>query len=628
MERERRLYLKGRFSGKSLLNFSEEYFGSYESLDYVPNNINRLIEANNILEDLDLISPDMAKSLHPLYDEKIRQIKKDIGKGLSVVNDSNLLNYLNCVDSLYISDFWNLFAKEKLYLTISSEAFSKVLHERNNLAKYVIYNKEIVKKYSSVIKDFVKLNPDFIESICGNHMEDHHMCYIESMFSEEEIFTLLNDYINSESPNPNYLSFINRLQKIGGFSIPGKIRHDAIQRFNSEINKIHKSSKNPGFSFGARVSIQKQKEILKMSTDSQNTMNISYSEDYLSDTLSNFQILRNLYVLFGLVDSQIRINNVSHPANLSTIESILGFKTERDYPVGVGYQIKEMSANGAVSTYYNLLKSHSIELENVFKWFFEEYLLNHYDIHNFTYESSSSKTTYREKCMSISSQLDSVLKQYKSYVMYGYIDEDILQYIDDINFSDIPSSKKSKYIYGTKKMNRAISFLFMQAGVSYSLNTHKEYESFFIRCESEPTSIFDIPQYLIHEVNWLSQNKFIYFDSKSCLHCLTANSIIAYDLYLNETICAYYLSPDIQRNLLRNDFISYGDTLFSKYEINYFNYLLNHKSYNNGPNIRNKYIHGTNYTESENFNNYCVLLRVMVYFCFKIDQDLRFKIMQ
>ena len=54
-----------------------------------------------------------------------------------------------------------------------------------------------------------------------------------------------------------------------------------------------------------------------------------------------------------------------------------------------------------------------------------------------------------------------------------------------------------------------------------------------------------------------------------------------------------------------------------------FNYYLNNKRYSNGPSLRNNYAHGKlNYlNEEEHYNNYIILLRVIIMIILKINED-------
>ena len=66
----------------------------------------------------------------------------------------------------------------------------------------------------------------------------------------------------------------------------------------------------------------------------------------------------------------------------------------------------------------------------------------------------------------------------------------------------------------------------------------------------------------------------------------------------------------------------YSNTLFSKPEADYLNYVLNRSEFSNGLDLRNKYIHDTNSLKEEVFyNDYYLLLRILVLIALKIQDE-------
>lgn len=65
----------------------------------------------------------------------------------------------------------------------------------------------------------------------------------------------------------------------------------------------------------------------------------------------------------------------------------------------------------------------------------------------------------------------------------------------------------------------------------------------------------------------------------------------------------------------------YSNTLFSKPEADYLNYVLNRSEFSNGLDLRNKYIHDTNSLKEEVFYNDYLLLRILVLIALKIQDE-------
>ena len=79
------------------------------------------------------------------------------------------------------------------------------------------------------------------------------------------------------------------------------------------------------------------------------------------------------------------------------------------------------------------MKHSGVRLEEVLKWFFEEYLLQEFDAKGFRFNPPSESTTLVEKCRTIASEMDGVLKQFRMYVQDGEIDRELFEISSEVN---------------------------------------------------------------------------------------------------------------------------------------------------------------------------------------------------
>ena len=99
------------------------------------------------------------------------------------------------------------------------------------------------------------------------------------------------------------------------------------------------------------------------------------------------------------------------------------------------------------------------------------------------------------------------------------------------------------------------------------------------------------------------------------------------DLHKNEVINSYYYSPKFRRlfDLLYDKrIIKVESTLFSLPEQNWIDYLLNKSKYNNGLDIRNKYMHGTqsdSNDEGVHYQYYFYILLLLIEYMIKINDE-------
>ena len=83
---------------------------------------------------------------------------------------------------------------------------------------------------------------------------------------------------------------------------------------------------------------------------------------------------------------------------------------------------------------------------------------------------------------------------------------------------------------------------------------------------------------------------------------------------------------DKLEELHRKNFINYESTLFTKNEQDYLDYYLNKSKFTNGHDIRNRYLHGTNTNDENQYErDYYLILKLFVVIIIKINDDLIIK---
>ena len=75
-----------------------------------------------------------------------------------------------------------------------------------------------------------------------------------------------------------------------------------------------------------------------------------------------------------------------------------------------------------------------------------------------------------------------------------------------------------------------------------------------------------------------------------------------------------------------NGIVTTDNSLFTKGEQDYFNYVMNKSKFSNSLDLRNKYIHGTHTNDTqEHKSNYLLFLKIIVILILKINSDLDMK---
>lgn len=247
--------------------------------------------------------------------------------------------------------------------------------------------------------------------------------------------------------------------------------------------------------------------------------------------------------------------------------------------------------------------------------------------------SASSK--YLEKCRTILPELESIIKQYNLYIEDGYINHELLQMSSNpIPYKDIKSKLEKKYIYPNYKsqeFNNIDYFFFSdQCMLSYRKDEDDKYNSFYELLLHENIRLSDYADYNKQDIDYLLKKNYIYRDSNGFIK-ISNNKLITIlkDLHENEVI-NYWKYPIIYRNeidkLIDKKIVEAESSLLSRPEQDYFNYYLNKSSFNNSLDLRNMYVHGTQFNddndESVHYTNYITFLKLFILIIIKINDDL------
>ena len=146
---------------------------------------------------------------------------------------------------------------------------------------------------------------------------------------------------------------------------------------------------------------------------------------------------------------------------------------------------------------------------------------------------------------------------------------------------------------------------------------------------NESMSLEDFAAYQTESIKWLISRGVLYIDDQQNLSLAVEKCVILKDLYIHEVICPhYYISfRKTLDNMISSGDLRFESTLFSKPEQDYLNYMLNKSEFDNGLDLRNKYLHGTNSLDEETQErDYNYLLLIVVLIIMKINEEFCLKL--
>lgn len=607
-------------------DMSIKYMDSYDdNRDYTE--VNDVIELDNVRQIIcnKIIRPELVEK----YKSLIPGIQAKVAKFFNTISDENFLAVSNSVSRIYTSEFWCLFEKYKCYKKVSSEMFKKHLSTELISIHDILANKEIVKEYDAEIADFLR---DYVltpELIIDKYMsKGTHAFYLPQSLKKSEYEELISRYIDSDHPSIGRLQAVEKYLSADGIIISDKLRMRAGEKVVELINKNDtiKINKSIGISVGFGDTGEKL-FITKSISDTE--YQIVYNKKWIGENLDYPTLMNNFIYLFGFVDMLNRCSFVSIASRMGTLESHLGVKGIKEYERGTSFLVANMKADAALGAYVKELQKYDLRLEDIFQWFFNNYLKEEFGIEGFVFNAPSARGTQLEKCRNLPAEMDGVLKQYSMYLEDGEINRKLFEMSSNpVSISKIPSQIKNKYAYAnSENIKKEVFALFSdQCMLSYVEKYGSQYGCLYNLLKNERVNILDYRENYKESVEWLRERGCIFIDDDGYISLNKCRSFLLKELYDYEVLCLQYYTDkelvDEYKNMISQNDIYVYDTLLSKPEQKYFNYVLNKAEFSDSLDLRNKYIHST-YPVDEKVqeHDYLQLLKLMIILIIKINEE-------
>lgn len=561
------------------------------------------------------------------YNAISKDFPKVIGVFVSQIENDNFLEIYDNVSNLNRFDFWKLFNDFKMFEKISPDTFSELLKLDVSLY-YILAYKKIVEKYDECLSNYIIANEDSIEIILNKILSydgNSSDIIIPKSLTPEVIVNLANKYIDFSRPNPNLLDLIAGSRFSSDFPITDEIRLKAKTAYHQYWENAKKDMTL--FKNGIEVSFKPNLTVEKYEKYEEHTLKYEYDSNWISENLDFPTLLNNFIYLFDFTDNNFRSSYVYKSNESGIFEDIFNKRGKTDYPKNYMFNIKNSAFSLKLTGYIYELKKHDIILEEIFEWFFKIYLKEEFNVEGFLYFAPSTNATILEKCILLSCAIDTVLKQFNMFQIYGQINRELFEMSSGhIVFGNIKSLCKNKYIYvDSVNLKKEQYLLFSdQSLLSYIEKTKDKYKNLphLLRCEN--LTKYDFYEYQLSDIEWLISRKSIIYNENGFLKPNIERTLLLKDLYDNEVSCYQYNKQQepLIIELLNNKDLKVESSLFTVQEQQYLNFVLNRAEFGNGLDLRNKYVHGTyslNLNRQE--SDYIELLKVMILIIIKINEE-------
>ena len=209
---------------EKILSYDEERI--YEDINDILElyNINLLFETKIKLE---IWSDDYYKDLY----KTVKKFKSIIGVYCSEINYLKINNFYPEIIRLYQDTFWKMFVQYKLYTNLTQQEFACILKEHKIPIELILLENKIVKKYNNEINDYMQNSIETAEFLIRYHlMRKKKKFYLPSSLTPNDKITIIEKYIDSEEPHPNYLELLCKARYKKEFPISKEVRYSAQKK--------------------------------------------------------------------------------------------------------------------------------------------------------------------------------------------------------------------------------------------------------------------------------------------------------------------------------------------------------------------------------------------------------------
>jgi len=592
--------------------------------------INRVLELHNIQKIFNsgVTSSVWGNEKTVQYKEMFSLFMKPFGKFFGQINDENFNEIYQSVCIGYVEDFWELFIKFKSFKKVSGQMLANYINDPETI-HVLLQHEELVHAYSNELANILRISDLTPRLIIDKFLRKHDQKCLYNFpkeLSPAEYEGILQKYIKSNTANLNDLQLLAHSLSSKECPISDKLRLSAKRACDTYWE--NRPFIGVQMEYGLGIRFADEPEIKSAQKLENNTFLVTYDNKWLLNNLDYPTILNNFRYVFEQFDCCWRSTLVSIKSNLGCLESVLLTRGIKEFTKGIAFNTGENLSTMQVKGYYNILKHSGVRLEEVLKWFFEEYLLQEFDAKGFRFNPPSESTTLVEKCRTIASEMDGVLKQFRMYVQDGEIDRELFEISSEhIVFSNLSGFVKEKYAYGNNDDIEKEQFLLFsnQSLLCYIEKTQNRYSSFAELIIHEDVRLSDFREFQLIDIQWLIKHDIVEENLDGFLQLNDFKAFILKDLYEHDVICPQYYDDefkDIINDWCQNGNLRLSDSLFSEPEQDYLNYELNKSTYSNGLDLRNKYAHST-YPEDEKIQemDYMILLKIMILVVTKINEE-------
>ncbi|MFC4613578.1 hypothetical protein ACFO3K_02530 [Cellulomonas algicola] len=598
----------------------------------VPDAINDVLELHHValyLENGMLPRAWTAEEVQEARDKEPR-IRGAILRFFSRIDDSNVHTAIAGIDHEYHRALVDLLGRSKAYERCDAARMLDALRSTGVSLVTMLTSKKLVRAYDSEIRTELLSEVKNAEYLVSKFLDGEGREYIHlpPSFSAIDARILMDRYIDGADANPNYVGLVGSAPVDPVSGVDAKLKLKARRRRERMDEEFFKT--NEGVRSGVELSISETQDEPVSSESEEMVTKVVFSARWLEDTTDYPSILNNVQHVFKFADHQCLLTLPAYPADLGTIERLIGVRGKADYHRGIAFRTADTKSLLEVRMLHDFLRSKKIDLEHVISWFFGDYLAQEFGAVNFSFTPTGDGTNYLQKVRHVFAEMESVASQFSLYVEDGELDRDLLSIsADQVRYRSIPTLVQGKYLRITDvaEISNVLHLLFSdQSRLNYIRKELRERNAAQLLIQHE-VAYADFREHQTASLDYLLDLG-ILKDTGARVELADAEQfMILWSLFHKEAANYYHLSPagrTVADGLVAQGWVARHSTLLSEAEAKYFNYFLNNIEFSNGPQLRNKYAHGAQPDsggEDAYYRDYLIALRLVLALVIKINDD-------
>lgn len=580
-------------------------------------------------------------------DARFNQIKEDIkdynviiAKHFAKLNKNSLKDSYDALAWDYRQAFWDIIDQFKLFNVVDNNFVKHIAKGKQNDLTEILHCRNVVEKFKIELRQ-IMLEDSSTAHILINHYIARHdnitdrKIHLPSNLSMDDKVKIINSYLESKDPNLNYVRLIcqNKDEKNGLILDPQtKVKAERLaQKLNDKLMSDNRTAK---ISHKLAVAFSNENNIAPANCKiEEGGPTYLYSVKHIC-SCNSIELVENCKTLFYWINRHGLLELINKHSEIGGFETAFINKSRNAYPDYSYFHQKNALALYQICGYNKVLARLNMSLEQTLKNFYETHLFNKYGYPALSLNFPNLEDRWLYKCRVLLPELDSVVKQYNTYVQYDEIDKDVIRLSKPLKMTEGKSLLLNKY-YEINKNSSELHAILNNLFGSNSLLSYvkpfkkKHYHNLFNLLNHEEVYYANYKAHQRPNIDFLISHNAIKKSESGQLSIPDNDLKIILRSLWEYRACSYWHHSEKGMKYLDEmadrGWLIKSDNLLTKEEKLYFSYYMDNGEFTNGFAYRNLYAHGSIISEDDTEKHhiaYSVFLRLLTILILKIEDDL------